>query len=307
MEKGRVLVTGATGFIGRGLVPALNSAGYRVRVAVRSPTEMPGEVESAVVGDLRRPVNLTESFRDVDFVVHSAGLAHEAAGASEADYREMNAGVTAALAAASSKAGVRRFVLLSSVRAQSGPSAEGVLTEDAPARPTDAYGRSKLEAEQLLAEAGVAHVALRPVLVHGEGMRFNMAALLKLAQSGWPLPLGAFAAKRSILARAHLADAVVLALENADLESGAYLVADPEPLSVAEMIAAMRRGWNRRPGLLPMPPSLVAAVARLDGRGAEIERLRRPLVVDPGKLMAAGWNPRQTSSEALAETARHYG
>lgn len=305
VENGRVLVTGATGFIGRGLVPALNAAGFRVRVAVRNPAEMPAGVESAVVGDLRRPVNLTEAFRDVDFVVHSAGLAHEAA--SEADYHEVNAGVTGVLAAAAEKAGVRRFVLLSSVRAQSGPSAEGVLTEALPPAPTDAYGRSKLEAEQLLAASGVPFVALRPVLVHGEGMRFNMAALLRLAQSRWPLPLGAFRAKRSILAREHLADAVLMALEKADLESGTYLVADPEPLSVAEMIAAMRRGWGRGPGLVPVPPSLVATFARLNGRVGEIERLRQPLVVDPAKLLAAGWRPRRSSFDALAETARQYG
>ncbi len=307
MMSGRVLLTGATGFIGQGLVATLSATGYRVRAATRSFVPLPAELESAVVGDLRKPVNLTEALRDVDFVVHSAGLAHASPGIDEETYREINAGVTAVLARAAKQAGVKRFVLLSSIRAQTGPSADGVVTEATPAQPVDAYGRSKLEGEELLAEAGIAAVILRPVLVHGPGMRFNMAALVDLARKPWPLPLGAFRAKRSIVAREHLADAVFLALTNAEMEGETYLVADPVPLSAAEMVKAYRTAWRRSAGLLPVPPGLVAAVARMAGRGGEVERLRQRLVVDPAKLLAAGWVPRRSSFDALMETARAYG
>ncbi len=306
MTTGRVLLTGATGFIGQGLVPALSAAGYRVRVATRAFATMPEAVESAVVGDLRKPVNLTEALRDVDFVVHSAGLAHSAAGLDEETYREINAGVTAILAKAARQAGVKRFVLLSSIRAQTGPQAEGVVTESIPARPIDAYGRSKLEGEQLLAEADIPAVIFRPVLVHGPGMRFNMAALLGLAQSRWPLPLGGFRAKRSILAREHLADAVLLALASKAMAGETYLVGDPEPLSAAEMIAALRAAWHRRPGLVTLPPGWVGLAGRLGGRKEQIDRLRQRLVIDPAKLLAAGWTPRRSSIDALIETARAY-
>jgi UDP-glucose 4-epimerase len=303
-NRGRVLLTGATGFIGRGLVPVLSALGYRVRAAMRSVASVPDEVESAVVGDLRRPINLSEALREVDYVVHSAGIAHSDESVAEGTYREVNAGTTAILAKAARQAGVRRFVLLSSVRAQVGPSADEVVTEALPARPTDAYGRSKLEAEQLLSVAGTPFVVLRPVLVHGPGMRFNMAALMQLARSRWPLPLAGFSAKRSIVARDHLADAVALALSNAAMEGGVFLVSDPEALSVGEMVSAMRSAWGRRPGIFPLPPMLAGLGGRIAGRGEQVERSRKGLIVDPAKLLAAGWRPRRSAYEALAETAR---
>jgi nucleoside-diphosphate-sugar epimerase len=217
-RQGRVLLTGATGFLGRGLVPGLAAAGYKIRAATRDTTALSPEIESAVVGDLRRPINLSEALRDVDFIVHSAGLTNSAAGVPEETYREVNAGITETLANAASKAGVKRFVLLSSVRAQIGPTSSEIVTEDQPARPLDAYGRSKLEAERLLADADVPFVILRLALTHGVGMRFNMLELLQLARLQWPLPLGAFRAKRSILARDHLVDVVALAASNGEME-----------------------------------------------------------------------------------------
>ncbi len=307
MADKRVLLTGATGFIGKGLVTALASAGYRIRAATRTMTTLPEEIESAVVGDLRRPVNLTEALRDVDFIVHSAGLAHASDQVPEETFREVNAGITGTLAAAARQSGIKRFVLLSSVRAQVGARSDQVITESQTPHPTDAYGRSKLEAEQLLAEADVPFVVLRPVLVHGPGMRFNMAALMELARSGWPLPLGAFRAKHSVVARDHLADAVTLSLANESMAGEAFLVADPEPLSVGQMVAAFRQGWNRGPGVLNLPTGLVGTLARMTGRGDQLDRLQHGLTVDPAKLLAAGWRPKSTAFEALVETARAAG
>ena len=104
-----------------------------------------------------------------------------------------------------------------------------------------------------------------------------------------------------------LYDAVLVALANAEMAGETYLVADPEPLSPAEMVKAFRAGWNRRSGLLPLPPGPVAMAARMAGRGDAVERLRQRLVVDPAKLLAAGWTPRRSSFDALVETARAYG
>jgi nucleoside-diphosphate-sugar epimerase len=299
----RILVTGAGGFVGRGLVPALVAAGHRVRAASRGFEPLPEGVESAVVGDLRRPVNLSQAFQDVDAVVHGAGISQADPGISEETYREVNAGVTAALAKAARQAGVRRFVLLSSIRAQAGPSATEIITEETPPAPTDAYGRSKLEAERLLADSGVPAVSLRPVVIHGPGMRFNMAALAALARSPWPLPLGSLRARRSVLARDHLVDAIQLALES-EAMTGPYLVADPGPLTLGEIVGALRSGWNRRPAVFPAPTGAIRLAARLAGRSAAADRLADALVADPGRLLAAGWRPRRTAAQALAETAR---
>ncbi len=146
-----VALTGSTGFIGRHLLAALSARGYRVRVLLRRPVELPPGISGAVVGDLARPQNMAAALAGTDAVVHSAGLAHAMSGAPEDDYRTFNTEATRGLAQAASRARVRRFVFLSSIRAQSGPSAAGTLTEaDAPA-PTDPYGRSKLAAEEALA------------------------------------------------------------------------------------------------------------------------------------------------------------
>ncbi|MCW5697862.1 MAG: NAD-dependent epimerase/dehydratase family protein [Bauldia sp.] len=300
----KVLLTGASGFIGRGLVPELVAAGHTVRAALRSFAPLPEGVEGAVIGDLRRPVNLSQALRDIDVVIHSAGLAHAEPGLPEADYRDINATTTRALADAARQAGARRFILMSSVRAQVGPSADAPVTESQPATPTDAYGRSKLEAEQLLADAAIESVVLRPVVVHGPGMRFNMAALYDFARRSGPAPFGALAARRSVLAREHLADAVVLALESDAMAGRTFLVADPEPLTVGEMVAAFRAGLGRRPGLLPVPRSVVRLAARATGRAAEFDRIDSNLVVDPSRLVQAGWRPRRSAREALAATAR---
>src|SRR3712207_4500344 len=142
---------------------------------------------------------MSNALAGVRAVIHSAGLAHGMSGLPEDDYRAINTEATVALARAAARAGARRFVFLSSIRAPSGPTAREVLTEDLEARPTDAYGRSKLDAERGLAEVGIDWVALRPVLVYGPGVKGNMAALLKLAKLALPLPLGGLTGRRSLL------------------------------------------------------------------------------------------------------------
>jgi nucleoside-diphosphate-sugar epimerase len=142
-----IALTGATGFIGQHLLRALPPRGYRLRVLLRRPSDTPLQCASAVVGDLARPMNMAAALADVDAVIHSAGLAHAMSGTPEDDYRVLNTEATIALARAAQRAGVRRFVFLSSIRAQSGPTASAVLTEDLPPQPNEAYGASKLAAE----------------------------------------------------------------------------------------------------------------------------------------------------------------
>jgi UDP-glucose 4-epimerase len=300
----RVLITGATGFLGRGLVPALSEAGYTVRAATRTPQVVAEAAEGVIVGDLRVSTNLSAALADVEAVVHLAGMPPGLEATHGAFDRDNNLVSTERLAESAAHAGVRRFVYLSSVRAQTGPTSDQILTEELLPAPTDLYGLSKLGAERAVAKSGVPAVILRPALVHGPGMRFNMATLLRLALSPYPLPIRSFPAKRSIIARTHLADAVLLALANPEMTGETYLVADPEPLSVAEMVGVMRRAAGRWPKLMPMPPAVVRAAARLIGRGEDVTRMESSLIVDPAKLLRAGWKPRLSTREALAETVR---
>lgn len=302
-----IALTGATGFIGRHLLRALSERGYRVRVLLRRPVEVPEGASGAVVGDLARPMNMAAALTGVDAVVHSAGLAHAMSGAPEDDFRNSNTEATRKLADAAQRARVGRFVFLSSIRAQAGSSAPAPLSEaDAP-EPTDPYGRSKLAAEEALGETGLDWVALRPVLVYGAGVKGNMAALLKLARTPYPLPLASLAGRRSLVSVESLAGAVATALEAPGPLRRPLVVADPDPLTLPEMLAALRAGLGRGPGLLPCPVPLIGLACRATGREAAFDRLSGSLVARAEGLEALGWRSAQASRDGLAALARAGG
>jgi len=304
MNAPLIALTGSTGFIGRHLLSELPKRGYRVRVLLRRPSEVPEGASSAVIGDIASPHNMAAALRDVDMVVHSAGLAHAMSGRPEDDYRSINTDATIRLAQAAERAGVKRFVFLSSIRAQSGPVAAEVLTEDAEPRPTDAYGRSKLEAERGLAGLGIDWAALRPVLVYGPGARGNMAALVSLARSPWPLPLGGLKAKRSLVSLDNLAAALDTLLKAQGPLRRPFIAADPEPVTVPEIITALRAGFGRAPGLIPVPSFALGAAAALTGRSEAYRRLAGSLVARPEALKALGWQPVNGTPDGLARLAR---
>ena len=303
-NKPLVALTGATGFIGQWLLKELPKRGYRLRVLLRRPSTVPIDAASAVVGDLARPVNMAAALADVDAVIHSAGLAHAMSGLPEDDYRMLNTQATIGLARAAQRAGAKRFVFLSSIRAQSGPTAEDVLTEDLTPAPTEAYGRSKLAAEQGLAELDLDWVALRLVLVYGTGVKGNMAQLVRFARSPYPLPLRLLEARRSLLSLDNLAAAVDAVLAAPGPLRRPLIVADREALTLPEMIAAMRRGLGRRPGLLPVPLRLLEAGLRAAGRSEIYDRLAGALVASPAALVQLGWTPPVTTQDGLAALVR---
>ncbi|MEZ5787179.1 MAG: NAD-dependent epimerase/dehydratase family protein [Xanthobacteraceae bacterium] len=301
---GLIALTGATGFIGQHLLRELPKYGYRLRALLRRPTDVPIDAASAVIGDIVRPRNMAAALEEVDAVIHSAGLAHVMSGAPADDYRVLNTEATINLAQAAQRAGVRRFIFLSSIRAQCGHSAEGVVSEEQTPRPTSPYGESKLAAEQGLQGLDLDWVALRPVLVYGPGVKGNMAALLRLARSPYPLPLGALGNRRSLLALDNLVAAIDAVLAAPGSLRRPLIVADREALTVPEMIAALRRGLSRKPGLVPAPPALLRLLMRLAGRNDIMARLGGDLVVDVSALAALGWKPVITTQEGLERLAR---
>jgi UDP-glucose 4-epimerase len=307
MNAPLIALTGATGFIGRHLLAELPKRGYRVRVLLRRPSEVPEGAASAVIGDIASPHNMAAALRDVDMVIHSAGLAHAMSGRPEDDYRAINTEATIRLAKAAERAGARRFVFLSSIRAQSGPVAKTILTESQEPQPTDPYGRSKLEAERGLGALGLDWAALRPVLVYGPGVKGNMAALLTLAQSSWPLPLGGLKGRRSLLSLDNLAAAVDTILKAPGPLRRPFIAADPEPVTVPEIITALRAGLGREPGLIPLPLFLIGAFARVTGRQEAYERLSGSLVASSDALKGLGWRPVISTRDGLAALARQAG
>ena len=302
----RVLVTGASGFVGHALVSALANTKHEVRAAVRrqTRTDFPVGIDVVSHGDLASPVDWEPLLAGVNAVIHLAGIAHVGSDISEAVYDRVNHIATAQLASAARQCGVKRFVFISSVRAQSGPTADRVLTEADEPAPTDAYGRSKFAAEAAVRASGVPYTILRPVLIYGPGVKGNFAALLRLASSPLPLPFGTFRNRRSLLSRDNLIAAIQFVLADAASSGEVYLVADVEPMSLAGIIASLRRGLGRSPGLINVPPYLVGTALRITGRRSLWSRLSGDLIVDPNKLIRAGWRPSTDTHAALAGTAR---
>jgi nucleoside-diphosphate-sugar epimerase len=300
----RILVTGASGFVGRGLVAELANLGYRVRAAMRQPADVfPRKVEVVAVSDLTRPVEWRALLKDVDTVVHLAGIAHAGPEIAEQTYDRVNRLATAELASAARAAGIGHLVFISSIRAQSGPSSNDILHETDAPQPTDPYGRSKLAAEEAVRAAGVPFTILRPALVYGPGVKGNLDRLVRLAQTSWPLPLGLCRNRRSLLARQNLVGAIHFVLRQPAAKGETYIVADPKPLTLAEIVVALRMGLRRRPGLLPVPPTLIALAAKAVGRTEDWQRIGGALIADPQKLLDAGWQPAIETRSGLAALA----
>ena len=298
-----VALTGATGFIGRYRLKELPRRGYRLRVLLRRPSTMPLEYASAIVGDLARPQNMSAALADVDAIIHSAGVTRAVSGMPDDDYRTLNTEATIALARAAERAGTKRFVFLSSIRAQAGPSADLILNEELEPKPTDAFGRSKLAAEQGLAQLGIDWVALRPPLVYGPGVKANFERLLRLARSPYPLPFGALNGRRSLLSIDNLVDVIEAVLSFPGPLKRPYIVADNEQLTVPEMITAMRHGLGRHPRLVSFPLPMLETILKVTGRPDWYERLAGSLVVDASALKALGWVPRISTPAGLAMLA----
>ncbi len=301
----RILVTGATGFIGQSLVPALARQGFFVRAAARDPARVAAgpNIEPVAMPDLSGPADWSGPLEDVSHIVHLAGIAHAPGALPDEIYTRINTDAVAELAG-QAKGKIDRFVLMSSVRAQAGLSSPTTITEgDAPA-PTEIYGRTKLEAERRLSESGVDYTALRPAVVYGPGVKGNIASLATIAKTPMPLPFGGLDNRRSLLSIDNLIAAVAHVLQTEETRNETYLVADAESISVAGMVAAMREGLGRPPQLVKMPHRAIRRLMKSFGREADWERVCGTFEIDPAKLMATGWRPEIDSAEGIKKMMR---
>lgn len=298
----RVLVTGATGFVGQALVPSLAAGGWTVRAATRAGATVQGAAEAVALGDLAtlamRPEDAHRAVDGCDAVIHGAGLAHQDQALGEAIYRAINTEATVALAKAARDSGAR-FVFVSSIRAQVGPSCPSVINETTPPAPVDAYGRSKLAAEQALdAIEDLDAISVRPVLVHGPGAKGNLASLARIASWPIPWPVASLRAARSVVARADLAAALELLIDRPAPAHRLYIAADPQPISLARMLALTAQARGVRSWQWPFPPTLLKMSLTALGKADLFSRIAEPLVASPARLLKEGWRPRYHFGDA---------
>jgi nucleoside-diphosphate-sugar epimerase len=302
-DRYRVLVTGASGFIGQHVLCGLIAQDHQVMAAARRPVSFIPAAEPVVIKDLSGGVDWVPILQDIDVVVHLAGIAHRGAQVEEGIYDKINRQATADLARAAAAAGVR-LIFMSSVAAQSPPSSKLVLTEEDDCQPSGSYGRSKRNAELDIMQIGGHYIILRPALVYGAGVKGNMRGLIELARLPLPLPFGAVNNKRNLLAIENLVAAVCLLIKREDIFNQVFLIADATPVSLSDIVRYLRIGMGRSANLIAVPPPLLEAAFRLLQMPARWQRLAGNLLVSTDRLKALGYAPVVEPSEALAAMTR---
>ncbi len=307
----KVLITGANGFLGSALARYLAET-FSLVLAVRSETSIaPDQGAVVAVGEMDATTDWSQALADVDTVVHCAARAHVMSDENTdplAEYRKVNVAGTCALVQQAAKAGVRRFVFISSIKVN-GESTSGwaAFAAEQPAAPEDAYGQSKQEAELMLqqecAAAGMELVIVRPPLLYGPGVKANFRSLCRLAGKPWPLPFGSVRNRRSMLYVGNLCHFIETCITHPAAANQTFVIADGEDVSLRELLVRMRRAQGRRAGLLPVPVWLFRLAGRLTGRQAVVDRLVGDLQVDISKAQQLlGWKAPYSVQQGIAET-----
>ncbi|MDX1405862.1 MAG: SDR family oxidoreductase [Woeseiaceae bacterium] len=310
----KVLVTGATGFIGGALCARLNEmSDVDVIASVRSPEQVRVPAGQVAVRDLAADTDWRELLQDVDIVVHTAAKVHEADNADSIDeYRQTNVDGTLALARQAASIGVKRFVFLSSVKVNGEATRPGqAYRADDPPAPVDAYGRSKHEAETALQalseEQPMEVVVIRSPLVYGPGVRANFLALMRWVSRGYPLPLASVHNARSLVALDNLVDLVWTCCIRPEAANEIIMAADGEDVSTAELVRRLGHALGRPARLIACPPKLLLMLAAVAGKAEQANKLLANLQVDIGKTRELlDWAPVTGMEQALQATAQHF-
>lgn len=310
----KILVTGATGFIGRHLVPELLNAGHEVCCAVSQKVDWI-KADQVQVDKLEVQNDWSKALHQVDIVIHMAARVHimqKDSKNSLNEYYQINSKATKNLAEQAAKNQVKRFIFISSIKVNGEFTLPcSPLTEKSRVKPEDPYSESKLQAERYLQaiaqNTDMEIVILRPTLVYGPGVSANFLRLLKLAGKNCPLPFGSVHNKRNFLYIDNLVSAITAVLTAPKAANQTYLIADDEPLSLKNMLKLIGNGMNIKVRFINIPVSLLLFVFKVLGLKELNTRLFKSLEVSNAKIKSElSWTPPVSAVDGLIKTAKWY-
>lgn len=306
MARGTIVVTGASGFVGRALVQRLQALGRPVVAVSRRPLAPCAGVRVLTLASYEDAAALDAACAGAAGVAHLAALAHRSGSP-----QEFAASVQAArsMAAAAVRAQVPRFLLVSSIGVNGNHTGAAPFTEASPARPAEPYAISKLRAEEAVAAATVETatglVIVRPPLVYGPQAPGNFGRLVELVRRGLPLPVARVRNARTFIGIDNLLDLLVLCLDHPAAAGELFLAGDAQDLSTPQLARCIGEGLGRPARLPGIAPPLLLAAATLLGRRRLAESLCASLQVDASKARRVlGWTPAIPAEEGVRRAAR---
>ncbi|SCA56207.1 UDP-glucose 4-epimerase [Candidatus Terasakiella magnetica] len=310
----KILVTGATGFVGHCLCKLLIKAGHNVIAPYRSE-KSDLDVNWIKIPSIDAHTNWDKKLEDVDCIIHLAARVHimnDTCDDPLNEFRKTNVAGTRQLAQAAIQQGVKRFVFLSSIKVNGEETAnDKPFTNTDTPNPQDPYGVSKMEAENMLRElestSSLEVSIIRPPLVYGEGVKANFRSLLKLSSKGLPVPFGCLDNKRSLIHVQNLCDFIILCASHPKVAGNTYLIRDPKDISVKEMYQLMGQEAGKKTLILPFPKIVLKALGKLLGKQAMIQRLTSSLQIDLGPVITElHWKAPLNVKEAFSQTVKWY-
>ena len=311
--RSKILLTGATGFVGSNLARALISTDISLICSVRKPTNTVG-ADCRLVEGLGPTTDWRRCLDDVETVIHCAARVHvmqERANDPLHLFRHVNVEGTLQLAQQAAAAGVKQFIFLSSVKVNGEKTDIGsAFTEDCEPQPIDPYGISKLEAEQALFElgrrTGMTITVIRPPLIYGPGVGANFLSMLRWVQREIPLPLGSIENKRSFVFIDNLVSLITCCIQNPRATNQVFLASDGHDMSTTELLKISAASFKVSSRLLPCPAWLLISMANLLGKSSVADRLCQSLQVDISKASRVlEWTPPYTVEQGLQATANY--
>ncbi|HDY85780.1 hypothetical protein LCGC14_0901490 [marine sediment metagenome] len=318
----RILITGATGFVGCSLVERLSEEGCNITVLVRQLTSIfpkdvlqvaDCELKNWLLNDLSFNGKMYQALHSIDVVIHLAARVHimkDEASDPLREFRKVNRDASLTLAEMAAKIGVKRFIYLSSIGVNGDKSSSPFSELDEPL-PHNDYAVSKYEAEQgllnLAKQTGMEVVIIRPPLVYGPGVRANFASMMKWVNKDVPLPFGSIHNRRSLVALDNLVSFIIHCIEHPEAANEIFLISDDEDVSTPELLQKVAKSLGKQIRLIPVPVSWMAFAAKLIGKKAMANRLFGSSQVDISKAKnLLGWQPVITMNEQLKKTADAY-